>query len=136
MYYLCVETKTTKIMRNIIILLLSFCIAANVNAKSLSTSEKKVLNVILREVTPKRPRTGDFSLMINCYYYDGRIHVEFYEPVEDVNVSVTNVNTGEQYDTFAFGANQSVYVDVPTTSGQYYVEIECDSATWCGEYYL
>lgn len=123
-------------MRNIIILLLSFCIAANANAKSLSISEKKVLNVILREVTPKRPRTGDLSLMVNCYYYDSKVYVEFYEPVENVNVSVTNILSGEQYEALSWGANQFIYVDVPNTSGHYYVEIECDSSTLYGEYYL
>lgn len=60
-------------MRNIIILLLSFCIVANVNAKSPSTSEKNVLNVVLREVTPKRPRSGGVSTAVECYYSMGRV---------------------------------------------------------------
>ena len=124
-------------MRKITLLLLSI-LCVTFGAYSLGDTPKvqNPITITLKGKPLKQPRGGDLTSNVYCYYYNGGLYVEFYEPVEDVNVSITNVNTGEQYDTFAFGANQSVYVDVPTTSGQYYVEIECDSATWCGEYYL
>ncbi|MBQ8493058.1 MAG: DUF3244 domain-containing protein [Alistipes sp.] len=125
-------------MKKITLLVLAiFCLAANVDSKDLTALEKKITNVILRDVTPKiQPRTGDLTPAVECYYYDGRINVNFYAPVDDVNLSVTNIYTGEQYDAYSSGSCQSIYVDVPTTSGYYYVEIEYESTILCGEYNL
>ncbi|MBQ8366873.1 MAG: DUF3244 domain-containing protein [Alistipes sp.] len=124
-------------MRKITILLLSIlCVTFGAYSLGDTPTAQKAIPITLKGKKLKLPRTGDLTTTVECYYYDGRVYVDFYAPVEDVEISVTSIYTGEQYDTFASGMGQYFYVDVPTTSGQYYVEIESDSATWCGEYYL
>lgn len=124
-------------MRKITLLLISMlCVTSG--AYSLGdTPEVEVkdpITITLKGNKSIRPRTGDLTTTAECYYYDGRVYVDFYAPVEDVEISVTNIYTGEQYNTFTSGMGQYFYVDVPMASGEYYVEIEYDSTLLYGEY--
>lgn len=122
-------------MKRLTLLLLSvLSITAGYSIERLS-SEKQVTQVTLQGITTKQPRSGTVS-NANCYYYDGRLYVEFYQHVEDVNISVIAFSTGEIYEIDNTESNQSLYLDVPRTSGEYYVEIEFDSSILYGYYQL
>lgn len=125
-------------MKKISLLFLSMlCVAFSAYSLGDPPKEaKEPVIITLKGSKSIRPRTGDMTTAVECYYYDGRVYVEFYAPVEDVEISVTNLYTGEQNDTFTSGMGQYFYVDVPVTSGQYYVEVEYDSTLLYGEYYL
>lgn len=122
-------------MKRLTLLLLSvLSITAGYSIERLS-SEGQVTQVTLQGITTKQPRSGTVS-NVNCYYYDGRLYVEFYQHVEDVNISVISFSTGELYEIGNTEYNQSLYLDVPRTSGEYYVEIEFDSLILYGYYQL
>lgn len=124
-------------MKKITLLILAiFCLCVDSYSHRDDDDVKALVPVTLKGRTTIKPRTVDIAVNVDCYYLNGRVFVDFYAPVDDVNLSVTNIYTGEQYDAYSSGSCQSIYVDVPTTSGSYYVEIECDSAAWDGEYYL
>lgn len=122
-------------MKRLTLLLLSILsVTTGFSIEQLS-SEEHVTQVTLQGITTKQPRSGTVS-NVNCYYYDGRLYVEFYQYVEDVNISVMSFATGELYEIHNTECNQSLYLDVSRTSGEYYVEIEFDSSILYGYYRL
>lgn len=97
-------------------------------------SNKEVVPVTLKGVIAEQPR--GLTPQVDCYYYDGRLYVDLLGYVDNVYVSVTDLYTGEQYDTMGSGYSLSINLDVPCNAGEYYVEVEVDSVVLYGYYQL
>lgn len=108
--------------KKVLLLLTVFYLSANVYPLTVLEKEKKATQVTLHGVTAKQPRSGIKSA-ISCYYFNAQLYVDFYEYVEDVNISVTNVATGDQI-SYRSEASSIISFDVPSDSGDYYVEIK------------
>lgn len=111
------------------------CLSANVYSHHFSFAENESIQIKLQGATKKLSRSL-IEPVARCYYLDGKVHVDFNEYVENVNVSVINTDTGEQFQVYSSGFNASIYLDVPSCSGEYYVEIEFGSTTLYGYYNL
>lgn len=119
-----------------IVLFLILYLLGNVYSRNLSLIEEKVTQVTLHGVTAKQPRNG-IEVTIDCFYYDGILHLEFSEQVQDANISVIQTATGENFYTDEIDCSQqSISLEVPYSSGQYYVVVEYESYVLYGYYYL
>lgn len=138
LHYLCRwKHKTKSIMKKITLLLLSvLCISTGVFADNPKELEKETIPVTIKGDLPIQPRSVNIVSMVDCYYCDGRLYVDFYENLGDVTISVTDTSTGELYSTYGAGIMQSFYLDVPSVAGDYYVEIEVGTSLLYGYYNL
>lgn len=119
-----------------IVLFLILCLLGNVHSHNLSLMDKKATQVTLHGVPAKQPRNG-IEVTVDCFYYDGILCLNFSEQVQDASISVIQTATGEEFYTDQLDCNQqSISLDVPHSSGQYYVVVEYESYVLYGYYYL
>lgn len=117
-------------------LLFILCLLGETYSQNLSSTEKKATQVTLHGVTAQQPRNG-LEISVVCYYYDGVLYLDFSEHVQNASILVTQTTTGEQFYTDRLDCNQqSISLDVPHSSGQYYVVVEYESSVLYGYYYL
>lgn len=83
-----------------------------------------------------RPRTPDYGSDITAYYQSGVIYLNFGSDMGEVEITVTNENTGEQWsqtDDTAFGA---ATITTSTDAGDYSIMIVTATTTYIGTFSL
>ena len=83
-----------------------------------------------------RPRMPEY-VPIACFYSDGSLFFTFMEDLGELEISVTNLNTGveiiDEIDSFCGNA----LLEVPESSGEYQIEITTETDdSYYGEYTL
>ena len=86
---------------------------------------------------PNQPRTPDFDSDITAFYQDGVIYLQFAYDMGNVEITVTNEMTGEQWSQIDDSAYGSATIATSTTAGDYYITIVTDDAIcYSGSYSL
>ncbi len=91
--------------------------------------EKKPIVVSREEKFPNLPRTPDFGSDIMAYYQDGVIYLQFVYDMGDVEITVTNESTGEQWQQTEDTAFGSMSITTSTAAGDYFITIVTDDAS-------
>ncbi len=78
---------------------------------------------------PNQPRTPDYGSDIMAYYQDGAIYLQFAYDMGEVEISVTNESTGEQWQQTEDTAFGSMSITTSTAAGDYYITIVTDDAS-------
>lgn len=116
----------------ILTVLLSF---ANLIANTSEEDDRKEI-VIIKDNNP-RPRTPDFGVPIEAYYQGGVIYLHFSEDIGCMDVNVTNITTGEQWNDTACADSSVEVIAISTTHGNYQITLESEiGTTYFGEFSL
>lgn len=116
----------------ILTVLLSF---ANLIANTSEEDDRKEI-VIIKDNNP-RPRTPDFGVPIEAYYQGGVIYLHFSEDIGCMDVNVTNITTGEQWNDTACADNSVEVIAVSSSHGNYQITLESETGTtYFGEFTL
>lgn len=116
----------------ILTVLLSF---ANLIANTSEEDDRKEI-VIIKDNNP-RPRTPDFGVPIEAYYQGGVIYLHFSEDIGCMDVNVTNLTTGEQWNDTACADNSVEIIAVSSSHGNYQITLETETGTtYSGEFNL
>ena len=116
----------------ILTVLLSF---ANLIANTSEEDDRKEI-VIIKDNNP-RPRTPDFGVPIEAYYQGGVIYLHFSEDIGCMDVNVTNLTTGEQWNDTACADNSVEVIAVSSSHGNYQITLESETGTtYFGEFTL
>lgn len=116
----------------ILTVLLSF---ANLIANTSEEDDRKEI-VIIKDNNP-RPRTPDFGVPIEAYYQGGVIYLHFSEDIGCMDVNVTNLTTGEQWNDTACANNSVEIIAVSSSHGNYQITLESETGTtYFGEFSL
>ena len=116
----------------ILTVLLSF---ANLIANTSEEDDRKEI-VIIKDNNP-RPRTPDFGVPIEAYYQGGVIYLHFSEDIGCMDVNVTNITTGEQWNDTACADSSVEVIAISTTHGNYLITLESEiGTTYFGEFSL
>ncbi|MBR6640326.1 MAG: DUF3244 domain-containing protein [Muribaculaceae bacterium] len=116
----------------ILTVLLSF---ANLIANTSEEDDRKEI-VIIKDNNP-RPRTPDFGVPIEAYYQGGVIYLHFSEDIGCMDVNVTNITTGEQWNDTACADNSVEVIAVSESHGNYQITLESETGTtYFGEFSL
>lgn len=84
-----------------------------------------------------RPRTPDFGVPIEAYYQGGVIYLHFSEDIGCMDVNVTNITTGEQWNDSACADNSVEVIAVSESHGNYQITLESETGTtYFGEFSL
>ena len=102
------------------------------------TKKEKVPIIIEQtEEKPQRPRTPNFGSDITAYYQSGVIYLQFGYDMGNVEITVTNESTGEQWSQIEDTAFGSASIATSTSAGDYYIIIVTDDAScYSGSYSL
>ena len=96
----------------------------------LSSAEEKKEIQISKELThPKAPRTPDYGSDITAFYQSGVIYLQFGSDMGEVEITVTNESTGEQWSQIDDSAFGSASIATSTNVGNYYITIVTDDAS-------
>ena len=99
--------------------------------------EKKELPIEKNPQPITGPRTPDFGSDITAFYQDGVIYLQFAYDMGNVEITVTNEMTGEQWSQIDDSAYGSATIATSTTAGDYYITIVTDDAIcYSGSYSL
>lgn len=86
---------------------------------------------------PIFPRTPDFGVPIEAYYQGGVIYLHFSEDIGCMDVNVTNLTTGEQWNDTACANNSVEIIAVSSSQGNYHITLETETGTtYSGEFSL
>ena len=102
-------------------------------------SKKELVPIIIErtEEKPQRPRTPDFGGDIMAYYQDGVVYLQFTYNMGNVEITVTNESTGEQWQQTEDTAFGSATIATSTSAGDYSITIVTDDATcYSGYFYI
>lgn len=116
----------------ILTVLLSF---ANLIANTSEEDDRKEI-VIIKDNNP-RPRTPDFGVPIEAYYQGGVIYLHFSEDIGCMDVIITNLTTGEQWNDSACADNSVEIIAVSSSHGNYQITLKTETGTtYSGEFNL
>ena len=116
----------------ILTVLLSF---ANLIANTSEEDDRKEI-VIIKDNNP-RPRTPDFGVPIEAYYQGGVIYLHFSEDIGCMDVNVTNITTGEQWQDVACSDSSVETIIISSLQGNYQITLETEvGITYSGEFTL
>ena len=121
-----------------VLLLLLVLLSVNVH---MVWSADSLKDVKIRKENPKdigneRPRSL-IQVPISCFYSDGSLFFTFMEDLGELEISVTNLDTGAEIidEIDSFGGN--AVLEVPESSGEYQIEITTETGeAYYGEYTL
>ena len=118
-------------MRNVFLILTLFLFSLpNHICMAEETKKEKVPIIIGREENkPNLPRTPDYGSDIMAYYQDGVIYLQFAYDMGEVEITVTNETTGEQWSQIDDSAFGSASIATSTNVGNYYITIVTDDAS-------
>lgn len=94
-----------------------------------SAEEKKEIPIIKKPEPIVGPRTPNFGSDIMAYYQDGVIYLQFVYDMGDVEITVTNESTGEQWQQTEDTAFGSASITTSTSAGDYFITIVTDDAS-------
>ena len=96
-----------------------------------------IVEIPIKKDQKTRPRTPNFSSDIMAYYQDGVVYLQFVYDMGDVEITVTNETTGEQWQQTEDTAFGSASIATSTSAGDYYITIVTDDAIcYSGSYSL
>ena len=78
---------------------------------------------------PQKPRTPDFGSDITAFYQSGVIYLQFGYDMGEVEITVTNESTGEQWSQIDDSAAGAASIATSTSPGNYYISIVSDDAS-------
>ena len=78
---------------------------------------------------PQSQRTPDYSSDITAFYQSGVIYLQFGSDMGEVEITVTNETTGEQWSQIDDSAFGSASIATSTSAGDYYITIVTDDAS-------
>ena len=97
--------------------------------------EKKEIPIDKVLTHQKAPRTPDYGSDIMAYYQDGVIYLQFAYDMGEVEISVINETTGEQWSQIDDSAFGFVTVPTSTSAGDYYITIvTLDGSCYSGSF--
>lgn len=109
---------------------------------SLIAEDDTTTRIPLSQTSPKgnseqRPRTPDFGVPIEAYYQGGVIYLHFSENIGCMDVNITNITTGEQWNDTACADNSVEVIAVSSSYGNYQITLESETGTtYFGEFSL
>ena len=120
----------------ILVALLLASVSSVWSAESLEDKDIKIEKGNSKDLSTTRPRSL-IEVPITCNYNNGFLYFTFLEDLGEVEITVTYYSTGAtsvcEYNT----AMGSVVVSVPTTSGDYRIQLVTeDGDVYYGEYSL
>ena len=102
-----------------------------------SAEEKKEILLKKHPEPITGQRTPNFDSDIMAYYQDGVVYLQFVYDMGDVEITVTNETTGEQWQQTEDTAFGSASIATSTSAGDYYITIVTDDAIcYSGSYSL
>ena len=111
-------------MKKIFLLLFLMC------GVLLSYAEEKKEIPIHEDPKPmQEPRTPDYGSDITAFYQSGVIYLQFGSDMGEVEITVTNESTGEQWSQIDDSAFGSASIATSTSAGNYYITIVTDDAS-------
>ena len=122
--------------------LFTFIVSLIVCSFSLIAEDDTTTRIPLSQTSPKgnseqRPRTPDFGVPIEAYYQGGVIYLHFSEDIGCMDVNVTNITTGEQWNDTACADSSVEVIAISTTHGNYQITLESETGTtYFGEFSL
>ena len=122
--------------------LFTFIMSLIVCSFSLIAEDDTTTRIPLSQTSPKgnseqRPRTPDFGVPIEAYYQGGVIYLHFSENIGCMDVNITNITTGEQWNDTACADNSVEVIAVSSSYGNYQITLESETGTtYFGEFSL
>lgn len=90
-----------------------------------------------KDNSEQRPRTPDFGVPIEAYYQGGVIYLHFSEDIGCMDVNVTNITTGEQWQDIACSDSSVETIIISSLQGNYQITLETETGTtYSGEFNL
>lgn len=90
-----------------------------------------------KDNSEQRPRTPDFIIPIEAYYQGGVIYLHFSEDIGCMDVNVTNITTGEQWQDIACSDSSVETIIISSLHGNYHITLETETGTtYSGEFTL
>lgn len=86
------------------------------------------ISIEIRKDPSKLPRTPDYGSNIMAFYQDGVVYLQFVYDMGDVEITVTNESTGEQWQQTEDTAFGSASIATSTSAGDYYITIITNDA--------
>lgn len=120
--------------------LFTFIMSLIVCSFSLIADDNTTTRIPLKQTESKdnseqRPRTPDFIIPIEAYYQGGVIYLQFSEDIGCMDVIVTNLTTGEQWNDTACADNLVEVIAVSSSQGNYHITLETETGTtYSGEF--
>lgn len=130
---ICDYQLNLKIMKKVLVLLLLLVAGG---ALISSAEEKTEIPIRKGPTYPIPPRMPDYACDITAYYQSGVIYLNFGSDMGEVEITVTNETTGEQWsqtDDTAFGATT---ITTSTDAGDYSITIVSATTTYIGNFSL
>lgn len=119
-------------MKKIFLLLFLTC---GVLFSSAEENKKLQINPV-PEIQPNQ-RTPDYGSDILAYYQDGVIYLQFAYDMGEVEITVTNQSTGEQWQQTEDTTFGSALITTSTSAGNYYITIVTpDDCYYTGDFSL
>lgn len=122
--------------------LFTFIVSLIVCTISLFADNNTITEIPLSQTSPKgnseqRPRTPDFDVPIEAYYQGGVIYLHFSEDIGCMDVNVTNITTGEQWQDVACSDSSVETIIISSLQGNYQITLETEvGITYSGEFTL
>lgn len=102
-----------------------------------SAEEKKEIQIQNNETKTLGQRTPNFDSDIMAYYQDGVIYLQFAYDMGEVEITVTNQSTGEQWQQTEDTTFGSALITTSTSAGNYYITIVTpDDCYYTGDFSL
>lgn len=108
----------------------------------LIADDNTTTRIPLKQTEPKdnseqRPRTPDFIIPIEAYYQGGVIYLQFSKDIGCMDVNVTNITTGEQWQDIACSDSSVETIIISSLQGNYQITLETETGTtYSGEFTL
>lgn len=102
-------------------------------------AKKENLPIVIgrTEDRPNHPRTPDYDSDIMAYYQDGVVYLQFAYDMGEVEITVTNQSTGEQWQQTEDTTFGSALITTSTSAGNYYITIVTpDDCYYTGDFSL
>lgn len=93
--------------------------------------------IVIIKDKEQRPRIPDYFVPIEAYYQEGVIYLQFSEDIGCMDVNVTNITTGEQWQDIACSDSSVETIIISSSQGDYQITLETETGTtYSGEFSL
>ena len=93
--------------------------------------------IVIIKDKEQRPRTPDYFVPIEAYYQGGVIYLQFSEDIGCMDVNVTNITTGEQWQDIACSDSSVETIIISSLQGNYQITLETEvGITYSGKFNL
>lgn len=134
-FMLILRKQTSLVMKRLIITTLMLISMTSYTWAQNSTEKTSTLMIILHKGhLEKAPRTPGMS-PITCEYHSGALIVRYLEDVGDLEIMVTNMQTGETISTLSSSMDEITRIYLTEDTGDYYLEIKISDGKWYYAYF-